>query len=188
MLTSKSDWRKVLRQRRTDIPADTAANAERQAAAHLQATRLWADAEHVGLYLANDGELNAARIARIAAQSEKTLYLPVIDGQSMHFAAWDPRDPLKNNRYGIGEPIGERIHAQVLDLLLLPLVGFTQSGYRLGMGGGYYDRFFAAESQFRAHKLGLAYTCQRENDLESFREEWDIDLDSVLTECGIFAC
>jgi 5-formyltetrahydrofolate cyclo-ligase len=106
----------------------------------------------------------------------------------MHFAPWLPDAPLETNRFGIGEPAPAGGAVAGLDLILLPVVGWTERGFRLGMGGGYYDRFLASAAAGDAIRLGLAYECQCEPALDALRERWDAPLDGVLTERRLLRC
>ncbi|WP_439107716.1 5-formyltetrahydrofolate cyclo-ligase [Congregibacter sp.] len=181
---SRKQWRVDLRQRRKAIAASQAEHASKEAATHLCHDPLW-NAEHIALYLPNDGELNTQAIAAEAQRAGKHVYLPVLRGSGMQFCQWSAGDPLKVNRFGIGEPEGTPVDASRLQLLLLPTVGWTTSGFRLGMGGAYYDRFLADGEPLTAFRIGLAYDCQREDALDAFKESWDQPLDAVLTEKGL---
>ena len=66
----------------------------------------------------------------------------------------------------------------------MPLVGFDRLGHRLGMGGGFYDRTFAAESwRFRRPCLiGVAHDCQEVEQLSA--QPWDVPLDALVTPSG----
>ena len=70
----------------------------------------------------------------------------------------------------------------------MPLVGFDLNGYRLGMGGGFYDTSLAYLRRRSAWKkpflMGIAYECQKVETLP--RDPWDIPLDAVLTEKKLY--
>jgi 5-formyltetrahydrofolate cyclo-ligase len=126
----------------------------------------------------------------------KTLYLPVLvnfSERKLWFSAYTPGDPLVRNRFGIPEPKrvhDRRIRTVALDLVLLPLVAFDTMGHRLGMGGGYYDHsfeFINLRVHWRKPRLvGLAYEFQRVPLIEP--EPWDIPLDAIATEQGVYHC
>ena len=62
----------------------------------------------------------------------------------LEFVAYHSDNPLRLNQYNIFEPeSGDRLAAEKLDLVIVPLVAFDEEGHRVGMGGGYYDRTFA---------------------------------------------
>jgi 5-formyltetrahydrofolate cyclo-ligase len=148
---------------------------------------------HISFYIANDGELNPAPLMQWAASVGKHCYLPVITKtQRLWFAPYRFGDPLAFNRYRIPEPSRQDlplVRAQVLDLILVPLVAFDELGNRLGMGGGFYDRSLAYLRHRRHwHKprlMGLAHEFQRVPTLG--RETWDIPMDVIATDAGLYS-
>ena len=182
----KQDRRRTLRERRRSVDPDTATAAAVAAAQHLVGHARWRRAHRIGTYLANDGELSADALSALARRSGKRLYLPSIRDGRMVMRHWNPDRALVRNRYGIEEPDASSETAVNLDVLLMPLVGWSISGYRLGMGGGYFDRMLAS---FPTHcwRVGVAYDFQRDDSLEELRERWDEDLDAILTESGLWA-
>jgi len=120
------------------------------------------------------------------------IYLPRIthfNNRSMRFfrRTQNPDGISQSNiRLGINEPSGsgDSVAAHHLDAVLMPLVAFDRHGYRLGMGGGFYDRAFAFRLQKRGLKrpllVGLAHHFQ---EIESvFAEPWDVPLDAIITD------
>ncbi len=107
--------------------------------------------------------------------------LPVVVGEDapLAFRHWAPATPLAPDRYGIPTPTaGEWL---VPDLILLPLNGFDGDGYRLGYGGGYFDRTLAALTP-RPLAVGVGFEINR---LPSIRpESHDQRLDWLVTENG----
>ncbi|WP_159287438.1 5-formyltetrahydrofolate cyclo-ligase, partial [Klebsiella pneumoniae] len=103
----------------------------------------------IALYLANDGELNTQPLIEWLWQQGKQVYLPVLHPFAkghLLFLHYHTHTPMDKNRYGIAEPkLDQRLICPVreLDIIGTPLVAFDQSGQRLGMGGGYYDRTLA---------------------------------------------
>ena len=109
--------------------------------------------------------------------------LPVVvaEGQPLAFREWTRETPLAPDRYGIPTPTtGEWLTP---DLILLPLNGFDAAGYRLGYGGGYFDRTLAALAP-RPLAVGVGFEINR---VDSIRPEaHDQRLDWIVTENGAF--
>jgi 5-formyltetrahydrofolate cyclo-ligase len=118
----------------------------------------------------------------------RDIYLPVLGDGGMGFRRWAMDDELVPNRFGIPEPIGGvDLTPQELDWVLMPLLGFSATGTRLGMGGGYYDRTFAFRLAPGARQepvlVGVAYGLQEVNSLPA--QHWDVPLDSIITDFGV---
>ena len=109
--------------------------------------------------------------------------LPVVVAEDapLHFREWTPDTPLTADCYGIPTPTaGDWLTP---DLILLPLNGFDGAGYRLGYGGGYFDRTLAALAP-RPLAVGVGFEINR---VASIRPEpHDQRLDWIITENGAF--
>jgi 5-formyltetrahydrofolate cyclo-ligase len=109
--------------------------------------------------------------------------LPVIHTRAapLDFHLWTPETPMRSGQYNIPEPQGTA--AVIPDILLIPCVGVDRQRYRMGYGGGYYDRTLAALFP-RPQAIGIAYA---DTVVESIAPEaHDIALDRVVTEDGIW--
>lgn len=144
---------------------------------------------HVALYIAADGEIDPAPIAQQLWKMNKYCYLPVlhpIKQRLLWFVRYQADTLLKPNRFGIPEPDPFHSHqlpANLLDVALLPLVGFDRSGARLGMGAGFYDYTFAFKQQKqkgRPYLIGLAHECQEVEKLDS--ANWDVPLYGIASD------
>jgi len=164
------------------------------AARHFVGSSLLIRFSRVALYIANNGELDPSPIVtRIQALGKKT-YLPVLQSppkQALGFCEYRKNDTLKPNRFGIPEPDTvkhRQLPAWALDLILMPLVAFDSNGNRLGMGGGFYDRTLSYLHQRsywqRPSLIGLAHACQEVAKIKP--NSWDIPLDGIITESGLF--
>ena len=107
--------------------------------------------------------------------SGKTLLLPRIAGESLEWVQWLGDANQMQQRGNFQEPIGPSISdIQSIDCVLVPALAIDPDGYRLGQGGGYYDR---ALKDLRAWKHGVVYTFEKmEHDLP--RDQWDIPVNS----------
>ena len=118
----------------------------------------------------------------IACRSPRKIGLPVVDKvhKTLTFHAWYPGCPMEEDAYGIPKPKDTEVI--VPTLLFVPCVGYGPGGYRLGYGGGFYDRTLAT-LQPRPVTVGLGYTNGWLPDLEP--ETHDIPLDALLNDNGV---
>jgi 5-formyltetrahydrofolate cyclo-ligase len=149
-------------------------------------------ADHIAAYWAFDGEPDLMPALRELDRQGRHVSLPVIvddhDGPCISFRAWNRDVPMEGNRYGIPEPSGTRdIRSAEIGLMLVPLVGWDQSGARLGMGAGLYDRFLARTGLSASAILaGVAYQVQKTERVPM--DSWDVRMHAVLSETGWFTC
>ena len=137
----------------------------------------------VGLYCPLRSEFNAA--AALAADprcADLSFALPYArrTPKAMEFRRWDGVPPVIADECGIGSCDGAVV---VPDVVVVPCVGFTAAGHRLGFGGGYYDRWLAANRHVTA--VGVAWSFA-EIDLATFAARpHDIALTLIVTERGV---
>lgn len=137
-------------------------------------------APSLGVYWPLRGEPDLAAAYATLAVAGATLALPVVLARDapLAFAAWTPGEAMSVDEMGVAVPAVLRLVAAPA-LLLVPCLGFNAQGYRLGYGGGYYDRTLAAAP--RPRTAGVAYACMQ----AAFgAAEHDIALDAVLTEAA----
>ena len=181
---NKSSLRTELRRRRRSL-----SNKEQSLAAELLADVFFQAGLHrqhkrIGCYWPVDGEIDPRPLIERLIKAQKHCFLPIIHPTEdrLVFGEYFPEAKMKENRFGIKEPIdASPSSAQTLDLILIPLVGFDQRGNRLGMGGGFYDRTlaFKLKTPQRPNLIGLAHECQRVEHLET--DPWDIPMTGILT-------
>ena len=180
--------RKIIRTKRRALTPAQQQTAAQNLATLIAQQGFFLRAKRIGIYLANDGEIDPALLMGIALNANKACYLPIIHPlqfNRLYFGEYREDDQLKANRFGILEPQFNSTKIApiwTLDLILLPLVAFDRSGSRIGMGGGFYDRTLAAcaNQPRRPTLIGLAHSCQ---EVESISQQsWDIPLDQIITE------
>ncbi|WP_242538594.1 5-formyltetrahydrofolate cyclo-ligase [Trinickia acidisoli] len=182
---SKAELRKRLLQARSDAAA--AGRADASLAAHLREALSRYAPHTVGFYWPLAGEFDARAIVGewLARDARRQAALPVVvmKGQALQFHAWTPNTSMRVGHHRIPEP--ERAPPVLPDLLLVPCVGFDDAGYRLGYGGGYYDRTLAAwPGTDKPVTIGIAYEACRAT---LPRELHDVPLDAIVTDDGLFA-
>ncbi len=128
------------------------------------------------------GEFDARPLATRLIERGWQAAMPVVTAVAapMDFRAWSPSTTMGADRYGIPIPADGAV--VVPDLVLLPLLAFDAQGFRLGYGGGYFDRTLAAMVP-RPQAIGVGFELGRVADIRPGAH--DIGLDAVVTECGV---
>ena len=100
----------------------------------------------------------------------------------MDFYEWSTREILKISKQGIPEPIRKKkVYPKVL---IVPLVGFDKNKFRLGYGGGFYDRYISRVLKFKKIlTIGLAFSFQELKKVP--KDKYDQKLDLILTNNGL---
>lgn len=134
----------------------------------------------IGGYFPVNHEVDDLDILKKFKKKNYKISLPVIKKNfGMNFYEWTFDQPLNINQYGIPEPSCQKIIFP--DILLIPLIAFDNNLYRLGYGGGYYDRFIEKMEKKKSFiKIGLALSVQKINNIPNTK--YDKKLDFVVTE------
>ena len=134
------------------------------------------EAKTIATYLSFPHEFQTAELIKQAQKDGKEIVIPKTypKGQ-MDFVVYEP-EKLERNSFGLLEPQGEAIvfKPSQIDLIHVPGLAFNPSGYRVGYGGGYYDRYL---EHFTGHTISTLYPCQ----IQDFHPDpHDIPVEEVL--------
>lgn len=180
MKTKRALRQQLIQQRNFLNPKDKI-NLSSQICEQILSHTVFKQSQRIAFYHAFGNEVDLSVIVNIA--QDKLFYLPVIGkDNSMVFNHYSSDTDLTKNKYGISEPMsGETTEASDIELCLVPLVGFNRRGERLGMGGGYYDRYFQTNKAQKKPTIlaGVAYDFQENATIQA--ESWDIPLDIIFT-------
>jgi 5-formyltetrahydrofolate cyclo-ligase len=138
----------------------------------------------VGFYWPFQGEIDLRDLVQdfVALGADAALPVVVKKGRPLEFWSWQPQMKLVRGIWNI--PIPSERHPVQPTVLLVPLVGFDAVGYRLGHGGGYYDRTLASLTQ-PPLTIGVGYESGRLETI--YPQPHDIPMDAIVTESGV-AC
>ncbi|WP_229751138.1 5-formyltetrahydrofolate cyclo-ligase [Undibacterium terreum] len=179
----KAALRRQLLQNRRASDASARLDWDRRIASHLQQWCAQEQPRSLGVYWPIQAEPDLLGLYPALAEAGIQLALPVVQAKDapLTFVQWTPGDAMEKDGYGIPIPLA-RDTAIWPDALLIPCVGFTAGKFRLGYGGGYYDRTLAIKPAGLAVKtIGIAYQC----GLAEFDgEPHDVALDMLITEAG----
>ncbi len=178
-------WRRTERARlialRAAVPLAGRRARDLVITAHLRAAVPDLGQRHVGFYWPFKGEFDPRPLARALHAAGVRLALPVVlqRAQPMVFRPWWPGIRMTRGIWDIPVPAEGRPVRP--DTLLIPLVGFDARGYRLGHGGGYYDRTLAAMPR-RPLAIGIGFESLRLQTIHP--QPHDIPMDLIVTELG----
>ena len=139
----------------------------------------------IGSYYPVNFEVDTLNFLNELENKGYKISLPVINkNKQMDFYLWTFNDLLKLNKLGIPEP--EKIKKVIPELILVPLVAFDKKLFRIGYGGGYYDRYIEKVGKFKKFKtIGLSFSFQEIKKLPL--NKFDKKLDFIITENKIYS-
>ena len=138
---------------------------------------------NIGGYYPINSEIGCLDILEKLEKNNFKISLPITSKKNnMNFFEWSFKDSLKVSNLGIPEPIAKK--KVYPDILIVPLVGFDKNKFRLGYGGGFYDRYISKVIKIKKMiTVGFAFSFQE--TLKIPTNEFDQKLDIILTNKGI---
>ena len=134
----------------------------------------------IATYIPTQSELNIDKLNRALGYIGCKLCLPCLDVSGLVFREWGIYTELTPNKFGILEP-NQKSKIKNPEIIIVPTLGFNPAKFRIGYGGGYYDRTFVSS---KALKVGVAFAAQLVT--ENFQEAHDIPLDLIITEESVY--
>ena len=177
---TKSEIRKQIRQKRAALSPEFRDQAARQVVSHFQASA--PPKGSIAGYWATPRELDVRPLLEYLHGRGWRCFLPVVlhADQPLTFRLWHPNQALFPDHKGVLAPDAESPEG-IPEVILTPTLAFDAQGFRLGQGGGYYDRTLRALRP-PPFVIGIAFSVQRVPFVP--RLEHDVRLDAVLTEQG----
>lgn len=181
--TRKASLREELTARRKALTPDVIDERGLKIQSRFLATAYYDKARTVALYAPIRGEVPTKDILTAALSDGKVVCYPLshVHGRILSFRAITSEAELEPGRLGVREPTSsaDLIAVEQIDLFVVPGLGFTRDGKRLGRGGGYYDATLRAASE-RSRRVGLAFSDQVVDDLPV--NDDDVRMDLVVDE------
>lgn len=190
-IPDKKTLRSQLRRARNAIGVAERQLAARRIVRRALHLRLLRQGRRIGFYIPNQGEFDIMPLLDRARALGVDCYLPQLPSRALK-KLWFTRLGEKPqhwslNRFGIPEyhdRSDKRLRIAQLDLVFVPLLGFDDQGYRIGMGGGFYDAslaFLHRRRNWRRPRLvGVAFDCQHVPAVPY--DPWDVPLNLAITE------
>ncbi len=133
------------------------------------------------VYASSGIEVDTRRFITEMLAEGRTVAVPKCEGRYMRFLVISSLSELIKSRYGVDEPVsGTEISDLKNTVCIVPALRFDERGYRLGWGGGFYDRFLA---DYPGYSVGI---CYEQCCGEVPTDEFDLPVNVVITENGIY--
>jgi len=176
----KSELRKQVLQEMKAIPREQKQSIDQALTEHFLHHPFYQEAKVIATYLSFPHEFQTHELIEQALRDGKKVLIPKTYPKGrMDFVVYNPQQLVKTS-FGLLEPQGnlEVVDASQIDLIHVPGLAFTTEGYRIGYGGGYYDRYL---EHFTGHSMSTIYPCQVQQFMP---ENHDIPVQEVLIDEG----
>ena len=173
----KNSLRNLLLEKRDGTSFDLMKIASEKISKKLKKIRTFRDAKKIGAYYPIGSEVLTQDIIQELLSDGKEVFLPRVSGENMDFKKISDFSSLESGSFDIMEPKIECQTENDLDVILVPTVGITPKGVRLGYGHGFYDRFLAD------HKTStISLTLEKQVVKNIPKSDHDVLIDWVVTE------
>lgn len=169
----KSDLRSLYRSRRRQLSPDVALQSSQQACIYLINHFQECHWKRLMLYLPIDGEISPEPLFHYFMNRNVEIIVPHTIKKDVNFYQLDTW-----NTPSFGEPI---VSLPEIEAIIVPGIVFDRRGYRIGFGGGFYDRFLA---DYQGLAIGLAYECQVIDHINE--DPWDVPVSLMATEKALY--
>lgn len=185
---NKNQLRTFIIRKLRAIPSNEKQQIERHIITTLLATEIWKKSNVIGITLSLDIEWDTKSIIKRAWSQGKTVCIPKTypDEHKIVFYKITSFEQVKKQYYGLEEPVPEKTVALTkdqIDLLIVPGLVFNKGGFRIGFGGGYFDRFLA---DFPNETVSLLSQLQLVDKIPV--ENFDIPVENLIVENEIMKC
>ncbi|MGE7657696.1 5-formyltetrahydrofolate cyclo-ligase [Bacillus altitudinis] len=151
---------------------------------HVLQLPAWKQAKTIALTMSRGKEIPTMPLIEKAWEEGKTVCIPTCFPRTkeMVFYEYTPETKMKSSYFGLLEPDpleSTAVHKEAIDLIIVPGVCFDQHGYRIGYGGGYYDRYLA---DYHGVTIALCLSLQQTRHIPA--ETHDIPVSMIVSEKG----
>jgi 5-formyltetrahydrofolate cyclo-ligase len=173
----KTALRKMLLEKRDSTSFDLIQIHSEKIYSRLKKIKSFVDANSIGCYYSIGSEVQTKSIILDLLNQKKHVSLPKMVNDIIVFRAIKNFNKLEKGNFGILEPRDDWPEEKSFDVILVPAIGLTKNGVRLGYGHGYYDKFLADKS---VTKIALTYNKQIIKSIPA--SEHDIKMDWIISE------
>lgn len=177
----KEQIRKEMLDKLKDLSSQERLRMEQELTTAVCSSDEWQAAKTIGVTWSNFPEIDTHEIIQKGLEEGKRIVVPYSGkNRVMTFHEYLPDTAMARSKFGIMEPVDKSnpVPPEAIDLLLVPGLAFSETGYRIGFGGGYYDRYLAS---YNGHTLSVLFPFQLFKHPEWEIEAFDVPVQKLLT-------
>ncbi len=175
---NKNEYRTILRNERKIIPTNKLIDYSNLIFNKITSSQVYKDSQVIFCYISYNSEIITTEFINYAIKDNKQIVVPYIYDKSMFLSVLNDLNETIINRFNILQPENYLpVDINTVDLAIVPGLGFNIYGFRIGYGGGYYDRFL---SEYKQYSIGVAMSEFLISDLPF--EDHDKPVDFIVTE------
>ena len=175
----KSDFRKIAKETRKKLDIKKLSG---EIAVNIENLSEFQKSRNVLLFYPKDDEINLISLCE-KYQKQKNFYLPKVKGESLVVCPYYCETELEISKFNIFEPCSEPVSPKIIDFAIIPCLCADKRRYRIGYGGGFYDRFIP-ELNSDCTKICAVPSVMLYEELDI--EPHDISVDYIVTENAIY--
>ena len=142
----------------------------------------------IATFISFKTEIDTTNLNKFLINSNKIICLPVVKNKSEYlvFRKFNSKTSLKKGRYGTLEP-DDKSEELIPDFIITPCLAFDERGYRIGYGGGYYDKTFSKFNKIKHRFISTAIAFDEQKVKYVVHDSYDQKIDFVITEKRVYA-
>jgi len=170
MILNKQILRKKIKQERKNINSD---KLSLLLVKKLMQTKEYTQAKNIMLFYPLENELN---LLSLLDDKTKNFYLPKIENKTLLCCPFEKNDELCESRFKTKEPLSKPVEKYLIDLVIIPALAVDKEYYRLGYGGGFYDRFLLDINCFKVVCIAKEFIVDT-----VYPESHDVKIDKIIS-------
>ena len=186
IIEKKNNQRKIFLDKRFDIFKKNK-SASRKLHYNLENLLFFKNSKKIASFISIKTEISTLFLNEFILSKNKILCLPVIEmgSENLIFRQYKKNDKLIVGKFGVMQPDANK---KIIfpEIILTPCLAFDQNGYRLGYGGGYYDKTFSFLKKINRKFISIAVAFDGQKSDKVFHEDFDIKIDYILTEKKLY--
>ncbi|MGO3751557.1 MAG: 5-formyltetrahydrofolate cyclo-ligase [Peptoniphilaceae bacterium] len=185
---NKKEFRSSMLEKRDSLDFKYLKDASSKIYKNFIKSDLYKNSENIFIFVSYKKEVDTHELIKYALKDSKNIFVPIVNRESktLSFSHLKNFDDLQPSYMGILEPTIETrniVDPNLADLVVTPGLAFNQEGYRIGYGGGFYDKFFSS-IESKPIKLGIGYSIQLVDEI--VHDDLDQKLDYFLSDKGLY--